>query len=595
MYLRITLQSFLFRKQQKGHIVRSSNQKPPKTTRAFFIVNADWLRASKIIRPAIRIGDLQLLGEPRVLTTALTRSRSSGSVGGFACKASTFCAFFDMTVSDETQMQGQDVVNPTEESTNDSDTYTKKVAFVYGFNVLVGVGALALPCGFQQSGVIPGLIALAVLGFFAFVTVTLIVESMSLANAYIKLTARSSRIDTEETTKVLETTDRPEALLSGKSDVDVDLKMFSPEVATKVADVPEDVYDITIRVELAKMAELFFSRIGLYIFYVIIILELFGDLSIYAVAVPKSFLKTFCPGATCGSLTPDAAYYLFLAGFIVCVGPFCFFNFQKTKYLQLMALGMRIFSFISMIVLAIIIASQNTISDTILFGSDPKKIPALFAIALYAFQCHTNLPSLVTPIRKKKGLLSLLAADFITVAFVFAVLCVTAVLAFSTPIDDLYTLNFVDKPDVPYVLGIIIGLLPVFTISSLFPLVAITLRNNLIVLFSGIPYYKARKLSPLKERILFTLIALIPAYVIAFIMRDVKVLVTITGTYPGTCIMFILPAFFSHLGRKKLSALDPGGRSRFRSPFYHTCWFYFLIVWAVCCAGVMTYNICVDF
>jgi hypothetical protein len=58
--------------------------------------------------------------------------------------------------------------------------------------------------------------------------------------------------------------------------------------------------------------------------------------------VPTS-LVSVTGGWRLGSLhlTTDSAYYVYLAAFTLLVVPFCFFNFQKTKYLQFFTLGTR--------------------------------------------------------------------------------------------------------------------------------------------------------------------------------------------------------------------------------------------------------------
>ena len=65
------------------------------------------------------------------------------------------------------------------------------------------------------------------------------------------------------------------------------------------------------------MAELFFSSAGVKAFYATMCLYLYGDLMVYAVAVPKSLVSVACPSnstnTTClGSLDNKQAYYVFL-------------------------------------------------------------------------------------------------------------------------------------------------------------------------------------------------------------------------------------------------------------------------------------------
>ncbi len=111
-------------------------------------------------------------------------------------------------------------------------------------------------------------------------------------------------------------------------------------------------FDINERVEVGVMSELFLGVIGQKIFYAVMIvcllhfniaqIYLFGDLAIYAVTVPLSLAKVTggwnFPHA---QVSEDNVYYIYLAFFSVFIVPWTFFNFQKTKYLQLITLGVR--------------------------------------------------------------------------------------------------------------------------------------------------------------------------------------------------------------------------------------------------------------
>lgn len=56
-------------------------------------------------------------------------------------------------------------------------------AFIYIFNLIVGVGALALPIAFSQAGLIIGTILMVILCSLAYMTTTYVIEAMSVANA----------------------------------------------------------------------------------------------------------------------------------------------------------------------------------------------------------------------------------------------------------------------------------------------------------------------------------------------------------------------------------------------------------------------------
>lgn len=110
---------------------------------------------------------------------------------------------------------------------------------------------------------------------------------------------------------------------------------------------------------MGQMASMFFNKVGVNLFYFCIIIYLYGDLAIYAAAVPVSLMQVTCSvtgNHSCsvgdgtkyndtdkcwGPIRRIDAYRLYLAAFTLLLGPFTFFNVQKTKYLQIMTSLMR--------------------------------------------------------------------------------------------------------------------------------------------------------------------------------------------------------------------------------------------------------------
>ena len=99
-------------------------------------------------------------------------------------------------------------------------------------------------------------------------------------------------------------------------------------------------------------------------------------------------------------------------------------------------------------------------------------------------------------------------------------------------ISDLYTLNFQPDPDEPWYLKVVhyfLSLFPVFTLSTNFPIIAITLRNNLKALFLT----EGRMYSWCTRQVVFPLLALVPPIGVAFATNSLEFLVGITGSYAG--------------------------------------------------------------
>ena len=63
-------------------------------------------------------------------------------------------------------------------------TYSRLFAFVYILNLIVGVGAIAMPKAFAMAGWLLGLFLLIVLAMLSYMTATYVIEAMATANAY---------------------------------------------------------------------------------------------------------------------------------------------------------------------------------------------------------------------------------------------------------------------------------------------------------------------------------------------------------------------------------------------------------------------------
>ena len=68
-------------------------------------------------------------------------------------------------------------------------------------------------------------------------------------------------------------------------------------------------------------------------------------------------------------------------------------------------------------------------------------LPNLFGVAVYSFMCHHSLPSLVTPMSRKKNIYWLLFADYGLILSFYLLLSFTGSYTFQK-LKDIYTLNF---------------------------------------------------------------------------------------------------------------------------------------------------------
>eukprot|EP00003_Mantamonas_plastica_P003072 TRINITY_DN12490_c0_g2_i1.p1 TRINITY_DN12490_c0_g2~~TRINITY_DN12490_c0_g2_i1.p1 ORF type:complete len:147 (-),score=22.05 TRINITY_DN12490_c0_g2_i1:438-842(-) len=86
---------------------------------------------------------------------------------------------------------------------DDGTTYSVRYAFVYLFNLIVGVGALALPIAFERTGIILGPLFLMLVASVSFITVTFLIEAQAIANAFIVTADLATGGETAVRTNVL--------------------------------------------------------------------------------------------------------------------------------------------------------------------------------------------------------------------------------------------------------------------------------------------------------------------------------------------------------------------------------------------------------
>ncbi|XP_008944559.1 PREDICTED: transmembrane protein 104, partial [Merops nubicus] len=277
------------------------------------------------------------------------------------------------------------------------------------------------------------------------------------------------------------------------------------------------------------------------------------------------------------------------AAFTLLLGPFTFFNVQKTKYLQIMTSLMRWIAFILMIILALIRISRGQ-AEGHPSMAQLSGIRNLFGVCVYSFMCQHSLPSLITPISKKKHVNKLVLLDYILILAFYSLLSFTAIYCFrNDTLMDMYTLNFTNCEiiDVAFI-RYFLGLFPVFTISTNFPIIAVTLRNNWKTLF----HREGGTYPWVVDRIVFPTITLIPPVLVAFCTHDLESLVGITGAYAGSGIQYLVPAFLAYCSRKDTQLVfGSGAVNKHLSPFRHTFWILFVLLWGFSCFVFVTANI----
>ncbi|KAG8221892.1 hypothetical protein J437_LFUL006710 [Ladona fulva] len=521
-----------------------------------------------------------------------------------------------------------------------------QMGLAYIFNLIVGTGALTLPAAFSRAGWLLAACVIVILAFISYVTVTFVVEAMASANAVLQRKRFQERNHAIQASGIEddghESEDTP-LVCQGLVPLSfLALQFFSVcsnsvtefcliiDSSDHTRDQLVHQCDITEKIEMGQMASLFLSKGGRTLFYLCIIVYLYGDLSIYCAAVAQSIADVTCSyipeDSTCNTTLPETAlcweglqftrkdaYRIFLGVFLTVIGPFAFFNVQKTKYLQILSSLMRWLAYI---------AKRNVSSFSVMTGYALREIimqrnvqdvvyppaasftgiPALFGACVYSFMCHHSIPALVTPIADKSRLAWGFALDYIMITTFYLLLALTGVFAFFPNLHDLYTLDFwqprgcIPRPGIPPpAIGYFLALFPVFTLSASFPVVAVTLRGNLEALIlppkPSPPAPNEADVSRLARKLLVPLIAVAPPGIVAFATEDLGTLVGVTGSFAGAGVQYVLPVVLVSAARKELLRLNNGEKvpkHRFSSPFSGKAWVAFVLVWSLACILIVS-------
>ena len=217
--------------------------------------------------------------------------------------------------------------------------------------------------------------------------------------------------------------------------------------------------------------------------------------------------------------------------------------------------------------------------------------PVLFGVSIYSFMCQHSLPGMITPMRTKRGIFWLILVDFMLILAFYLLLTFTGSLLFTYDyLLDVYTLNFFHSYEalkpigerVLSVLGYYLALFPVFTLSTNFPIISITLRENLKALARIIvkPWMGEKPFPWLIDHILFPILAVLPPLGIAFATTNVEVLVSVTGSFPGIGVQYVIPATLAFAGKYIISRkLRIEYKNKYKSPFSHILFLVLVLVW----------------
>ena len=219
--------------------------------------------------------------------------------------------------------------------------------------------------------------------------------------------------------------------------------------------------------------------------------------------------------------------------------------------------------------------------------------PTLFGVGTYSFICQYYLPGIVTPMKTKRGIHLMIFINVFLILSFYLLLSYTAVFLFSQDeLFDLYMINFFKNFDLSdsigdrtlAILGYYIVLFPVFTLSTNFPIGAITLRENMKTLVRIlVKCWIGDKPFPfIVNRILFPILAILPPVIIAVTTTNAIFIISITGAFFGIWLQYLIPVTLVFAGKHIITKrLKIEYKNKYRSPFSHIVFFLFVAIWTL--------------
>lgn len=479
---------------------------------------------------------------------------------------------------------------PQEGNASGKSTFSWQIGTVYLINIMLGTGVLTLPRAFSDVGIVLGLMVLTFMALTSYCTATFVLEALSLYNR-CRLNDAKNKHSSDKISNidecVLENTDNV-ILEDGemkyqkenidKKNIQENIDVISNSIASNnESKVPAKMCKsyFTEIAEFGDLFKIFVPKIGVIAYYIVLCIWLYGALAVEFTVISKSLTSVFCGDSNsfvgnttriCKNYEKYTVFDMYrfaLTGFIIFWMPFMFFNLTTTKLLQLLTFMLRSVALFSIIILNVLKIGRGK------YNSSPKlyelnELSNFVPIVMYSMICHAAIPSTLSTVKGKHRLTLSTKLTFLYV-FTFSVLfCVSSIYAFENgEIQDLIILNISHPAFFLYFLQ----LYPVLTLSSNAPITGLILRDNLKTLFLTKP---EETYHFFMRRILFPVIVIIPPVLLAYSTTNVGELVSYSGVFGGSFLLYLGPAILVMYARQHAKKnFGIGYVEKFQSPFRH--------------------------
>ncbi|KAF1741385.1 hypothetical protein MXB_1696 [Myxobolus squamalis] len=245
------------------------------------------------------------------------------------------------------------------------------------------------------------------------------------------------------------------------------------------------------------------------------------------------------------------------AGFFLVTAPFVFLNLKKSVFVQIFTMILRLTAVIIMVAFASVRIAGNAAHD--IKAVRIQGIPNFFGVCLYSFMCQHSLPSMVNFVQNKNAQFNYWILLSMTGALVFYLATLlTSTTAFTgDELFPIYSMNFDGEGDtvIHQFIYYYLMIFPTIALSASYPIVGITLRENLISLTEimlGGPMNSGAKTW------IYPLLAILPSFILVTILPDkVSLFAGYVGAYAGSFVQYFIPACLVIAARRTIAREFP--------------------------------------
>jgi amino acid permease len=433
------------------------------------------------------------------------------------------------------------------------------VTVAFTLNYILGSGFLTLPWGFEKTGVILGIIVLAIFGFFSMLSILFILETMYRGQKYLKYVTSAQRI---QLSPMGNFKGYVSIEVSSHSETDPNQDRSPIHEALEDNDIPPENNEnrplAERKLELIELTSMFLGPIGEKIYLIIITVYMYGTLWAYSTVFGTSFASHLSIGTY--------SYEFYLLIFALSVVPLSVMEFSEQVTLQVTLSIFRVIM-VSIMVVTCLIAEEkhdnefnidNSTNNNPLLKFAPGQLYFLLPVAAYAYIFHHSIPSLADTCRDKDQLTHVFGVATVVSMLAYSLVGACIAVYFKDQVLSQSNLNWINyrgysssstTPMYAHIISFFVVLFPAVDVASAFPLNAYTLGNSLMSTYYGKDVHKY--ISSRSIVCFFRVIAALPPILGACLISDLGKITDWTGL-TAFGLAFIYPALLTFMSHRIL-------------------------------------------